>query len=105
MRKADWKVGGMVVVPAEATFHQHFNTGKERARYLALRSGTGLVHPEQRSDVSIEENGWQIEYPNEDRQIHEIFERELKKRGAPCRMKAFIPWCTGEVGPTSKRHT
>lgn len=105
MRKADWKVGGMVIVPAEATFHQHFNTGRERARYLALRSGTGLVNPERHSDVSIEENGWQIEYPNEDREIHGIFERELKKRGAPCRMKAFIPWCTGEVGPTSERHT
>ena len=90
---------------AEATFHQHFNTGKERARYLALRAGTGLVERGRRSDLSIEEGGWQIEYPNEEREIHELFEEELRKRGAACRMKAFVSWCTGEVGPTSERDT
>ena len=54
---------------------------------------------------SMEEGGSQIEYDREDREIHAIFERELAKNGAPCRMKAFIPWCTGEVGPTSERDT
>ena len=34
-----------------------------------------------------------------------FFESELKAHGAPCRMKAFIPWCTGEVGPTNERDT
>ncbi len=29
----------------------------------------------------------------------------LAKAGATCRMKAFIPHCTGEVGPTSERET
>ena len=45
LRKADWKVGGMVVVPADLTFHQHFNGSPTRARYLALRPGTGLPLP------------------------------------------------------------
>ena len=105
VRRADWGVGGMVIVPAEATFHQHFNMGTERARYLALRAGTGLVERGRRSDLSIEEGGWQIEYPNEEREIHELFEEELRKRGAACRMKAFVSWCTGEVGPTEERDT
>ena len=41
------------------------------------------------------EGGNQLEYEDEDRRIHEIFEAELKENGAPCRMKAFIPWGTG----------
>jgi hypothetical protein len=46
-----------------------------------------------------------LEYEDEDREIHEIFEKELAAHGATCKMKAFIPWCTGEVGPTSERDT
>ena len=57
------------------------------------------------SNVSIKEGGMQIEYEDEDREIHRIFESELEKHGAPCRMKAFIPYCTGEVGPTNERDT
>ena len=53
----------------------------------------------------MKEGGWQIEYEDEDREIHKIFENELKTHGAACRMKAFVPWCTGEVGPTSERDT
>ena len=30
---------------------------------------------------------------------------QLAKNGAPCRMKAFMPWCSGEVGPTRVRDT
>ena len=108
MRKADWKVGAMVIVPGAGTVHQHFNTGTTRARYLAMKAGShGLVKPYGGSygtgSKSMEEGGSQIEYEREDREIHRIFEAELAKNGAPCRMKAFIPWCTGEVGPTSER--
>jgi hypothetical protein len=57
------------------------------------------------SDVPLAYGGWQIEYEDEDREIHKIFEEELKANGATCKMKAFVPWCTGEVGPTSERDT
>jgi hypothetical protein len=57
------------------------------------------------ADRSIKEGGWQIEYHDEDHDIHQIFEKDLAKHGAPCRMKAFVPWCNGEVGPTSERET
>lgn len=109
MIKCDWQVGSMVIVPNDNTFHQHFNTGTNRARYLALRAGDmGLNRPGaqgQFADKSIEEGGWQVEYKSEAREIHEIFERELAARGVTCMMKAFIPWCKGEVGPTTERET
>jgi len=111
MVKCDWHYGSMVIVPSDNCFHQHFNTGTNRARYLALRPGNmGISSPggggqASGSYTSIKEGGWQIEYDDEEREIHEIFEKDLKAHGAPCRMKAFIPYCTGEVGPTSGRDT
>jgi hypothetical protein len=102
---APWKKSGMVIVPADATYHQHFNTGPEPARYLALRAGDGQPSGWGESNVSIKEGGMQIEYEDEDRGIHELFETELAKNGVPCRMKAFIPYCTGEIGPTNEQDT
>ena len=111
MIKCDWQLGSMVTVPSDNCFHQHFNSGTTRARYLALRPGDMGLYKKGRggggenADRNIKEGGWQIEYEDEEREIHQIFEKELKANGAPCRMKAFIPWCTGEVGPTSERDT
>ena len=110
LRTANWKVGGMVIVPGDDMFHQHCNTGNTRARYLAIYNGTmGTQRPQSNrgwlADKSVKEGGWQIEYQDEDRAVHEAFEADLAKHGATCNMKAFIPWCTGEVGTTSERET
>jgi hypothetical protein len=109
MIKCDWQHGSMVIVPHDRCFHQHFNTGTNRARYLALKRGNlGVNTPDERDDsshTSIQQGGWQVEYQDEDREIHEIFEKELKAHGTTCRMKAFIPWCSGVVGPMSERET
>ncbi len=110
MIKCDWQEGSMVTVPSDNCYHQHFNTGTNRARYLALRAGDqGMNSPRggggDGADKSIKEGGWQIEYADEEQEIHEIFEKDLKAHGAPCKMKAFVPWCTGEVGPTSEKET
>ncbi len=101
--KCDWRPGS-VVVPPEDWFHEHFNTGKEPARYLALRF-SGLKHRQaynvqrgEGSDVSVKEGGWQIEYEDEDPAIHQLFESELARHGAVCQMKAYIPTCTGIAG-------
>lgn len=95
-RQCNWRKGGMVIVPMDNCFHQHFNAGTTPARYLALRGGESRV-PDARpmSDVSIKDGGWQVEYEDENPRIHEIFESELARHGAPCLMKSFIPWCTG----------
>ena len=108
MVKCDWQVGSIVIIPGEGTYHQHFNSGTTRARYMALRDGKGGYYaPNQRNmaDVSIKEGGIQVEYQDEDPEIHRIYEDELRKNGAQCRMKAFIPYCTGLAGVTEERYT
>lgn len=103
--RCDWKPGS-VVVPPENWFHEHFNTGSEPVRYLALRfSGRKFRQPGSQArgdgaDVSVKLGGWQIEYEDEDPRIHEMFERDLAAHNAVCRMKALVGWCNGEMGPT-----
>lgn len=99
--KVDWQPGSIVVPPCD-WFHQHFNTGAEPARYLALRWGSnrhvfrpGGLESDGGTDTSVKDGGAQIEYPDEDHEVHELFEGELKKTGATCHMKALVPWCTG----------
>jgi quercetin dioxygenase-like cupin family protein/oxalate decarboxylase/phosphoglucose isomerase-like protein (cupin superfamily) len=99
-QKCDWRPGA-VVVPPENWFHEHFNSGPDPARYLALRF-TGL-HYTQRgafqsraADVSVKLGGAQIEYEDEDRRIHELFERELDAHGGVCRMRELVPWCSAQ---------
>ena len=84
----------MIIVPSDATYHQHFNTGPEPARYLALRSGDGQPSQWGESNVSIKEGGMQIEYEDQDPEINRIFEAELEKHGVISRMKAFIRTAT-----------
>lgn len=112
VQKYNWKKGGMAIVSSDACYHQHFNTGTTRARYLAMHPGRmGTEAPLARrtghggTDVSFKDGGYQVEYEDEHRRIHEIFEADLKSNGATCLMKAFVPWCTGEVGPTDERLT
>ncbi len=86
---------GSVIVPPDRYFHQHFNVGATPARYFAIRWG-GVKHPmrslnwEQRKvDVSLKTGGDQIEYADQDPEIHRRFEEELRKRGIQPRMPAF----------------
>jgi mannose-6-phosphate isomerase-like protein (cupin superfamily) len=100
--KVDWKPGSIVVPPSQ-WFHQHFNSGAVPARYLALRWGSnryaynhgGGDDNQGSTETSVKDGGAQIEYPDEDRELHEIFEAELKRSGAVCHMKDMVPWCTG----------
>jgi hypothetical protein len=85
-RRVDWKPGTMFA-PPEWYFHQHFNTGKEPARYLALRRGGS---PEHKMKIGMSggekaEGPDQIEYEYEDPAIYDEFVAELKKNGAECR--------------------
>jgi hypothetical protein len=92
IKRFDWK-DGSVVVPPDRWFHQHFNTGKTPARYLALRAGGGkFARPWGSSDYigdkSIKGGGDQIEYEDEDPMIRRMFEQELAKHGVGCEMDA-----------------
>jgi hypothetical protein len=88
-----------MIVPPQMWFHQHVNTGGEPARYLAmlLHSGgkyylSSTLFPKE-VGVSLKEGGQQIEYEDEDPQIHRAFESELRKSRASCHMKGVVPWC------------
>lgn len=89
----DWRHGA-VHAPPDMIFHQHFNTSREPARYLAVAFG-GLRYPitsEKRSlfhtgmDADIKRGGAQIEYEDEDPRIRKMFDEELRKNGVPSRM-------------------
>ena len=55
----------------------------------------GAISVDAGSDVSVKDGGAQIEYGDEDRAIHQLFETELARAGAPCHLRGMVPWCTG----------
>ena len=103
-RRIDWQ-HGMVLVPADRQFHQHFNTGPQPARYLATAVG-GLRYPTMRAQrvsllgategdtpavsKSVEQGGDQIEYEDQDPRIHRIWLEEMRRNGAPPKMEKFV---------------
>jgi mannose-6-phosphate isomerase-like protein (cupin superfamily) len=109
--RCDWSEGSLYMSGAGQGLwlHQHFNVGRTPATYLSIHQGMARRYAANRwqakvstvlrgGEVSREEGGWQIEYEDEDPEIHRIFEEELRKRGNPCNMKNMSPHCTGEVG-------
>lgn len=101
--RINWHAGSMVVPPNQ-WFHQHFNTGTEPARYLALRWGSqrfnmgGAIGSEgEGTDVDVNRGGWQIEYADEAPAIHQTFEQELNAAGATCQMRGLHASCTGQA--------
>jgi mannose-6-phosphate isomerase-like protein (cupin superfamily) len=104
--RVNWKVNS-VVVPPSNWFHQHFNTGPEPARYLALKfSGRRFFLSDQfrqeGADVSVALGGCQLEYEDENRKVHRTFEAELAENGAQCGMRGLVQWCTADEGPRTK---
>jgi mannose-6-phosphate isomerase-like protein (cupin superfamily) len=92
IERYDWKVGSMIV-PPEMWWHQHFNVGKEPAKYLAIHARFSRKHKsgmkDWKVDKNLKEGGDQIEYEDEAPKIREIFEEELAKRGVRCQMPLF----------------
>ena len=96
--RVDWKVGTLFAPPEGPTYHQHFNTSSEPARYF-VRNGDGSgrypltqgkIEGYQKMDLSAKEGGNQIEYEDEDPRILQLFEAELAKHGVQSRMREFI---------------
>jgi hypothetical protein len=95
----DWNPG-TVIVPPDMWFHQHFNTGGQPARYLAMHRANWRFKPAFKgagdvvtSAKSVKEGGHQIEYEDEDPAVHRLFHAELKKNGAKCLMADYFPAC------------
>jgi len=89
-----WKQGS-VYCPPGGWFHQHFNTGSQAARHLAIRYGS-RIHPigfkiaDKRSEdgvyIDVKHGGTLIEYADEDPYIRKHYEDELKKTGVASQM-------------------
>lgn len=89
-----WKPGTMLVPPG-MSWHQHFNTGRTPARYLAIRWGSTkwkvtryLDH--QGVDKSAKAGGNQIEYADQDPRIHRMFAERCKTNGVEVHMDEFF---------------
>ncbi|MDP2645729.1 MAG: hypothetical protein Q8P24_12385 [Desulfobacterales bacterium] len=93
-RKIDWKKNSLFVPPA-MWFHQHFNTGNEPARYLAIHAEHSFKYKGLRKDYEaekdIKQGGNQIEYEDEDPEIRRLFKEELAQTGAGWQMARFFP--------------
>ena len=114
--RCDWKEGSLYLSGAGEGLwlHQHFNVGSTPATYLVLNqafpANTRPIAGRQASlrctgEVSGKKGGYQVEYEDEEPDIHRIFEEELRKRGITCKMKNMVPWCTGEPGQKPPRPT
>ncbi|MBI2918501.1 MAG: cupin domain-containing protein [Chloroflexi bacterium] len=91
--KVDWRQGSMFSNGNDRWFHQHFNSGGEPARYLALHWGSRkygrlsfICTRRPPGWVDIKKGGTQIEYEDEDPAIRQLFEAELAKVGAKINM-------------------
>jgi quercetin dioxygenase-like cupin family protein len=76
LARYDWRPGSLIV-PPDGWFHQHFNTGTEPARYLALRYFDNRVFTADgipSSNLSTRLGGDQIEYEDEDPKVREMFD-------------------------------
>ena len=91
IKRFDWQRGSFIV-PGRMWFHQHFNTGKTPARYLALRWGSQKYltgkHFSEGEDwwFSTKQGGNQIEYDEEDPDIRKTYEKELAREGIALKM-------------------
>ncbi len=92
--EVQWKAGS-VYCPPGGWFHQHFNTGTQPARHLALRYGSrlnpiGFKIADKRSEdgvyIDVKDGGTLIEYADEDPYIRRHYEEEMKKTGVASAM-------------------
>lgn len=94
--RVDWR-HGVVFAPPDGMYHQHYNTGSEPARYLAVALGS-LRYPFTTAkrqlfegvDVSVRDGGAQIEYEHQDPRIHKLYLEELATNGVHSGMGEYF---------------
>ena len=88
----EWEVGTLIV-PSNMMFHQHFNTGKTPARYLAFKHEVVSLRNAQgvpKAWISRRIGGDQIDYADENPLVRTLFAEALAKNGLEPRMaKAY----------------
>ena len=85
-RRFDWQVGTLIV-PPNAWFHQHFNSGPTPARYLAFKHWTPRnAQGVPMSWISTRLGGTQIDYADERPLVRHMFAEALGRHGMQPRM-------------------
>jgi hypothetical protein len=87
-QRVDWGPNS-IFVPPDMWWHQHFNSGPDPARYLALRWGSRkhmINHRYEGTLVDRRDGGNQIEYDEQSPYIDELFNAECERRGV-----TFVP--------------
>ena len=74
-RRVDWQ-DGSVLSPKENEYHQHFNTGRDRARYLAVL--LGRLNPGHWEGGGMPD---QIEYEDQNPSVYLTYAAECAKNG------------------------
>jgi uncharacterized RmlC-like cupin family protein len=85
---------GVMYTPPFWMYHQHFNTGPDRARYWACSLGSRrypFISLRKKSaegfgTVSVQKGGRQIEYEDQDPRIHRKFLEEIARNGVKSEM-------------------
>ena len=93
MTEVKWKTGSLFVPPGR-WWHQHFNSGRDPARYLAIRWGGNKWKlaeylDNQGVDKDVSEGGNQIEYEDQDPRIHRTYLERCAARGVQVKMDEF----------------
>lgn len=97
MIEVPWR-HGVLYVPELWMFHQHFNTAKAPARYLAISLGSRR-YPFTKAkrdgvagetDLDIKKGGRQVEYADQDPRLHRKWLDEIAKTGVSSDMGAYI---------------
>jgi oxalate decarboxylase/phosphoglucose isomerase-like protein (cupin superfamily) len=90
-RRYEWEVGSMIV-PPNLWFHQHFNTGKIPARYLAFKHEVVSIRNAQgvpKAWISQRVGGDQIDYADEKPLVRTQFAEALAKNGLESKMDSY----------------
>src|SRR5437660_613057 len=86
-RRFDCQVGTLIV-PPNAWFHQHFNSGPTPARYLAFKHWTPRnAQGVPMSWISTRLGGTQIDYADERPLVRRMFADALARHGVRSRME------------------
>ena len=86
-QRFDWEIGSLIV-PRNGIYHQHFNTGREPARYLAFRTNGS---PRNSQGVllcfySRRIGGEQLDYADETPETRKMFSDALARHGLTPKM-------------------
>jgi oxalate decarboxylase/phosphoglucose isomerase-like protein (cupin superfamily) len=103
-KRYDWEVGTLIV-PPNMWFHQHFNSGKTPARYLALKHEVVSIRNAQgvpKAWISRRIGGDQIDYADEKPFVRKMFADELARHGLTPRMDAAYAQELPDLPPLAK---